>query len=77
MVDAAEPAGNGFVFAEPRPEGLLAALRRAQAMFADAAAWRGLQQRGMACDFGWERAAANYEDLYAAAQGESEGRPGP
>jgi starch synthase len=77
VVDAAEPEGNGFVFAEPRPEGLLAALRRAQAVFADAAAWSGLQERGMACDFGWERAAASYEELYAAAQAAREGRRGP
>jgi glycogen synthase len=28
-------------------------------------AWRAMQQRAMAEDFSWERAAAGYESLYA------------
>ncbi|MFO7609852.1 MAG: glycogen/starch synthase [Candidatus Krumholzibacteriia bacterium] len=67
-------AGTGFVFVEPRPDALLAALRRAERAFADPAAWAGLQARGMACDFGWERAAAGYEAMYAEALAAAAGR---
>lgn len=67
VFDVQQPEGTGFVFAEARPEALLQSLRRAEALFGDAAAWSALQQRGMACEFSWEAAAAGYEDLYDAA----------
>jgi starch synthase len=67
VVDAAEPDGTGFVFAAARPDQLLAALRRAQALREDPAAWGALVARDMACHFGWDEAAAEYERLYAAA----------
>ena len=65
--DAATADGTGFVFDAARPEELLAALRRAESVYADPERWRGLQRRGMAEDFGWASAAAAYEDLYAEA----------
>ena len=71
VVDAGEPGGTGFVFTEARPDDLLATLRRAAAVRDDAAAWSALVARGMACDFGWEGAAAAYEELYADALGAS------
>lgn len=64
VTDAADPAGTGFVFDRSRPEALLAALRRAEELFTDPAAWLALQRRGMACDFSWEAAASGYEDIY-------------
>jgi starch synthase len=67
VVDAGAADGTGFVFDEARPEKLMAALRRAEAVLADPPSWRALMERGMACDFGWDRAARGYEDLYAAA----------
>lgn len=67
VVDAAAAQGTGFVFDQARPEALLASLRRAETLMADAPAWRSLVERGMACDFGWDRAAASYEVLYEAA----------
>jgi len=67
VVDAAHADGTGFVFDAARPDELLAALRRAEALLGDGPAWTALQRRGMACSFGWSEAAAGYEDLYAAA----------
>ncbi len=66
VADAGAEAGTGFVFNDPRPESLLAALRRAETMFADPVRWKDLQAAGMAMDFSWERAAEEYEKLYAA-----------
>lgn len=61
---AAGAIGTGFVFAQPRPEDLLGALRRAENLWRDQELWRQLQQRGMACDFSWAEAAVAYEELY-------------
>jgi len=46
-------------------------LKRALALFADKRRYSAVQQRGMAREFGWERAAVAYERLYedAAANG--------
>ncbi len=67
VTDAAHPDGTGFVFDAARPDDLLAVLRRAETLFADRAAWRALQLRGMEREFGWRAAADHYEELYAAA----------
>lgn len=67
VVDAALPDGDGFVFDEARPEALLAALRRAEALWGDREAWAALQRRGMGRRFDWDRAAAHYEDMYGQA----------
>ncbi len=67
VTDAAAADGDGFVFDEPRPEALLAAVRRCEALWRDAGAWRGLQERGMGRRFDWSRAAEAYEELYARA----------
>jgi len=67
VTDAADPAGTGFVFHQARSEELLAALRRAEAVLIDAPVRNALLARGMACDFGWSRAATDYENLYAGA----------
>ena len=40
------------------------ALARSHALYADTAAWRGLQTRGMASDVSWKRSAAAYAQLY-------------
>ena len=56
--------GSGFTFREYSPGALLTALRRALDVFRDGAAWRGLQDRGMALDFSWARSAEHYQELY-------------
>jgi starch synthase len=60
--------GTGFVFDEASPEALAAALEQALATYREGTAWRGLQRRGMAQDVSWERAAAQYEELYERAR---------
>lgn len=63
--DLSLPDGVGLVFEPASPGGVGHALERAGALWPDAAAWRTLQRRGMACDFGWDGPAASYEELYA------------
>lgn len=69
VVDADRPDGDGFVFADARPDALLGALRRAGHAWTDRRAWAVLQARGMRRVFDWDRAAAGYEELYGAASG--------
>lgn len=66
VTDAGLAGGDGFVFDEPRPDALLAALRRAERLWADRAAWSALQSRGMRRVFDWDRSAEGYEAMYAA-----------
>jgi len=69
--------GTGFLFQELTPGALLAATGRATAAWRDRRAWRGIQSRGMAIDFSWERSAERYEALYrslAAGAGASSRR---
>ena len=58
---------TGFVFDEPTPRELLAALKRAVAAYRDPAAWRDIQDNAMACDFSWADSARRYEELYDLA----------
>lgn len=62
--------GTGFKFREATPGAFLLAVRRALDTFRDHAAWRGLQQRGMAADHSWDRSARAYEALYRRLLGE-------
>jgi starch synthase len=73
LVDTVEPfdstsgRGTGFRFDTADGTGLMWALDRALATYADRAAWRQLQQNGMERDFSWDRSAAAYVDLYREA----------
>jgi len=49
---------------DPSSTGLLEALQRALALFADPARYGAVQQRGMARDFSWKSAAGAYDRLY-------------
>ena len=65
VIDAADAArGNGFAFAEPTAEALLATIRRAAAAFADKPRWQRLQKNGMAGDYSWAAPARRYAELY-------------
>jgi len=68
IIDAGRKHGNGFVFDDANPEDLLAALRRAEALWEDRQAWGRMQVRGMKCDFSWSRSAARYEKLYRSVR---------
>lgn len=69
VTDAALDDGDGFVFADPRSDALLAALRKAERLWTDRPAWAALQARGMRRVFDWDRSAEGYEAMYAATAG--------
>jgi starch synthase len=62
--DPATGQGTGFLFQEPTPHALVAAVQTALNVFADQTAWQRLIQNAMAQDFSWTRSAAQYIDLY-------------
>ncbi|MCZ7651064.1 MAG: glycogen synthase [Thermoanaerobaculia bacterium] len=70
LADTVEPyswergTGTGFVFSDYTPAGLVWALDHALTTFAHPEAWRGLQRRGMALDFSWERQGRPYLELF-------------
>ena len=66
-VEEGKAIGTGFVFQDPKPESLLAVLRRAEMVFADSDRWQELLETGMAQEFSWDLAAASYEKLYEKA----------
>jgi starch synthase len=55
---------TGFKFAEYTGAALLTAIRDALAAFTDREAWQARMRRGMAQDFSWDAAAAEYIRLY-------------
>jgi starch synthase len=67
-VQAYEPpgTGTGFLFEQPEASALAGALRLALDVYADEAAWRGLQRRAMQQTFPWDRTAEKYQSLYAS-----------
>ncbi len=56
--------GNGFVMPDYTPEGLLAAVDRACAVFAREDDWGVLIARAMACRWTWESSAVHYVACY-------------
>jgi starch synthase len=67
-VDTAPDSGNGFAFAEYHAGAMLAAVRRALALFEqDKPRWKQLMKRGMKADFSWHTSARRYLDLYQKA----------
>ncbi len=72
VVDATPAAvtdgsANGFRFDADIPTALVAATRRALALYAQPQAWRQLQATGMRSDLSWRRSARAYEQLYTQA----------
>jgi starch synthase len=55
---------TGFKFAEYTPEALLEAIRLALDAWADRPGWLDRMRHGMAKDFSWDAAAAQYQNLY-------------
>ncbi len=62
--DADPAAGNGFTFAEYRPEPFLDAVRRAVTAFGDRERWGRIVRAGMTADNSWRNSAGRYIDLY-------------
>ena len=62
--DAATGLGNGAVFRDADPQGVLWGVGTALAWFADGDAWSRLIQNAMAADFSWPLQVPHYEELY-------------
>jgi starch synthase len=62
--DTATGAGNGSVFLDADPQGVLWGVRTALSWFDDAAAWAHLIRNAMATDFSWPKQVPHYEELY-------------
>jgi len=58
--------GNGILFEAFHRSALLAAIRRAQALYADPPRLEAFQRRGMERDFSWAVSARRYESLFAS-----------
>lgn len=65
--DFGSKEGTGFVFEEYNPGAFMAAVERAQAVFAKKKDWEKLVRNGMSEDWSWARSAAEYRSLYEAA----------
>lgn len=64
----AEGSATGFVFDEYTSEAMLDAFHRAAALHAKGGeAWTGLVRAAMRRDFGWDKAAAQYVEVYGKA----------
>ena len=62
----ANGTATGFVFDEPTPAALIAAVQRARDTWQDRALWRRIQRNGMLRDFSWATSAGRYLDVYRA-----------
>jgi starch synthase len=64
LADTIADGASGFLFERAEPAALVAAVRRAAALWRDPQRWRALQRRAMARDFSWAEPARRYADLY-------------
>jgi len=62
-----EARASGVVFDEAEAEELLAAVKKALALFANPAIWAQIRKAGMDKDFSWRKSALKYLDLYHLA----------
>jgi starch synthase len=62
--DVATGVGNGSVFLDADPQGVLWGVGTALSWYSDAAAWSKVVQNAMAADFSWPRQVPHYEELY-------------
>jgi starch synthase len=65
LLDTIMDGETGFLFEPAESAALVAAVKRALALYADARRWRELQRRAMTRDFSWAGSARQYADLYA------------
>lgn len=65
--DPAAGKGNGFKFSPYTREALIEKVREALGIYGRAPHWQAIRRNGMSCDFSWERAAHEYERVYAGA----------
>lgn len=67
LADSVADGQTGIVFEDKTPAAYLAALQRAKRVFDDPEAWGGMRNAAFAADFGWERSARDYLELYREA----------
>jgi starch synthase len=67
LSDTVDDQVTGFVFDEFTSTALERAIRRAIALYPDREAWETHMREAMSRDFGWERPAQAYLDVYAKA----------
>jgi starch synthase len=60
-------SGTGFKFKPKSPGALLGAIERALAAFENKESWTRLMRNGMARNYGWEKPAQQYSDVYEEA----------
>ena len=65
LIDTVADGETGFLFERPESGELVAALRRALAVWRDPRRWRDLQRRAMERDFSWAAPARQYAALYS------------
>jgi starch synthase len=75
--DPANHSGTGYCFDRYEPLDLYTCMVRAWEGYHFKDAWRGLQQRGMAQNFGWDKSAIDYVKVYRRIWGlpEEEAKP--
>ncbi len=66
--DPATGHGDGFTFTPYTVAAFLAATERALAVYADSAAWARIVAHDLALDWGWDRSAQHYVELYHQAR---------
>ena len=76
-VGQSDRGATGFVFDDADSTGLWGAVDRALAVYKEPLAWRRLQLKGMAEDFGWAASAARYTELYRQVTGIEYTSPAP
>ena len=69
IADTVEDDSTGFLFDEFRAGALDWAMSRALARFSDRAQWEPRMDEAMSRDFGWERSAERYAEVYRSAIG--------
>jgi starch synthase len=64
LSDTIEDGVTGFLFDDYTADDFMRAAVRAVEQYADPPAWNGMMREAMARDFGWERSAAKYLQVY-------------
>jgi len=67
LLDSIQDDETGFLFDAYLPEALTQSVGRALECFRNRAAWRAFVRRAMSQQFGWDRSAAQYLDVYRRA----------
>jgi starch synthase len=73
LVDTIDDGETGFLIDQVTMPALVAGLKRALAVYHDAARWRQMQRTAMARDFGWEASAREYAAIYERITATSSG----